>query len=62
MDKRRLMVYSILICPECELRMTVPRKKCQLREYHHIKDMYCIKCRTEQKFVEHRDNELMMAV
>ncbi|MBQ3462691.1 MAG: hypothetical protein IJH36_06180 [Clostridia bacterium] len=62
MDKRRQVVYTICVCPECALRMTVPRKKNQLREYHHIKDMYCVRCRLVQKFVEHRDTEFMMAV
>ena len=62
MDKRRQMIYSVLICPECKLQMTVPRKRCQKRERHHIKDMYCVRCRLVQKFVEHKDTELMMAV
>ena len=62
MDKRRQMVYAILICPECELRMTVPRKKCKQKEYHHVKSMYCAMCRMEQQFVEHKEYELMMAI
>lgn len=46
---------SDLVCTECGEVMKIPRK--EIRETHHIKDMYCYRCKKETKFIEVRDVE-----
>lgn len=46
------MVGSTFYCPECGLKMTIPRKRAKLRENNHIKHMYCINCDKAQGFIE----------
>lgn len=45
-------VYSSFICPECGLRMTIPRRRSRKRAEGHIKTMYCAKCNEVRDFVE----------
>ena len=45
MRKRSKRFYSTLICKECGLRMTIPRKACSRRKEGHIKTMYCAICK-----------------
>ena len=41
-----------LICSDCGNMMTISRKTCKSRGKFHIKDMYCVKCDKETKFIE----------
>lgn len=50
--KRQQMVGSTFYCPECGLKMTLPRKRARLPENNHIKHMYCFNCDKEQGFIE----------
>lgn len=51
---------SDMYCPECGLRMTVPRKKGGQRERNHRKKMYCICCKCEQNFIEVREKDFVL--
>ena len=52
MRKKSKRFYSTLICKECGLRMTIPRKACSKRKEGHIKTMYCGICKKKTDFVE----------
>lgn len=49
-DKKRKVTIEYYICPGCELRFPIPRRR--RREEGHIKDLWCPNCKTEQKFVK----------
>lgn len=53
-DRVRKRAYSIstLECPECGLKMYVPRPKNKKRANGHIKDIYCVRCGKKTKYVE----------
>jgi hypothetical protein len=48
----RFIVISTLVCGDCGSKFPIPRKANQLREYGHIKDLWCYKCKRVAKFVE----------
>ena len=45
--RRRWMVTSTFVCPECDTEIPLPREHCTQREKGHIKDLYCPKCKKE---------------
>lgn len=51
-------VYSTLICNECGLRMTIPRRNSRKRKEGHIKTMYCPKCDRSTDFTENNTRTL----
>lgn len=51
--RRRWMVTSTFVCPECDTEIPLPREHCTQREKGHIKDLYCPKCKKKQKFKEY---------
>ena len=55
MSRKAEFVVSYLVCPECEGRVTVPRKKKRLRERDHVKTMWCPFCKKMRDFVEKGD-------
>lgn len=50
--------YSTLICPECGLRMTIPRRGSSKRSEGHIKTMYCGICKETRDFIENNSVSL----
>nr|DAW56167.1 MAG TPA: 30S ribosomal protein S3 [Caudoviricetes sp.] len=50
--------YSSLICKECGLRMTIPRRRNQIRPEGHIKTMYCGMCGKITDFVENNNRSM----
>ena len=48
----RFIVISTLVCRDCGAKFPIPRKANQLREYGHIKDLWCYKCKSVTKFIE----------
>lgn len=44
-NKRKPMVMSLFVCPECGLEMPLPRIHGSQREKGHIKDLYCPICK-----------------
>lgn len=52
MRKRRYMVTSNFVCPECGMIMPLPRNHGNRRESGHIKDLYCPRCKETRKFTE----------
>ena len=51
---------SILVCPDCAIRLTVPRCKGKQREKGHIKDEWCPRCKEVRKFVEVRECDFVL--
>lgn len=51
---------SDMYCPECGLRMTVPRKKGGQREKGHLKRIFCIKCQDYKNFIEVREKDFCL--
>lgn len=52
-NKRKPMVMSLFVCPECGLEMPLPRIHGSQREKGHIKDLYCPICKDTMKFMEY---------
>ena len=52
MRKRRNMINSDFICPECGTVIPLPRIHGRRREKNHIKDLYCPRCKEVRKFKE----------
>lgn len=50
--------YSTLICPECGVRMTIPRRGSSKRPEGHIKTMYCGICKETRDFIENNSVSL----
>ena len=55
---RRNTELSDLICSQCGSIMSIPRYKNGKRERFHVKDMYCINCNKETKFIEIGDIDI----
>jgi len=60
MSNRRNFTISEVYCKECGAMTTVPRGKSKQREKGHIKDLWCIQCRSITKHTERRamDHEI----
>ena len=54
MTNRRNFTISEVYCSDCGSMTTVPRKKNKQREKGHVKDLWCIRCKTTTKHVEKR--------
>ena len=46
------MFESKLVCKKCGAVMWIPRRIGYKREKHHIKDLWCFKCKAIEKFEE----------
>lgn len=53
------MQYTIstFTCPECGMRIPLPRFKSYKRKRGHIKDLYCPKCNKVQKTTEQKEED-----
>lgn len=48
----RNSIISELLCITCGQKMFIPRTGNQGRKAGHIKDMWCLACKEERKFIE----------
>ena len=55
--RNRNLVFSNFVCQECGNQIRLPRSRGKQREVGHIKDIYCIGCKTETKHDEIRYND-----
>ena len=56
-NKRKPMMMSLFVCPECGLEMFLPGIHGSQRGKGHIKDIYCFKCKDVKKFKEYKYKE-----
>lgn len=56
---RRNFSISTFICPECNTKFPIPRKKSNQREKGHIKDIWCPFCKDTRKMLEYKENEFI---
>lgn len=54
MSSRRNFTISDVYCSQCGMKTTVPRKKNKQREKGHVKDVWCVHCKTITKHIEKR--------
>lgn len=52
--KRQPIVLRNFKCPCCAEIVSAPKKKSRQTSEGHIKDMWCWKCKSEQKFIQIR--------
>lgn len=55
MSEKHSSTLSMCVCTHCGAKMFVPRSAGRERGRHHIKDIYCWRCKTVQKFVEYQE-------
>ena len=58
MRKQRFMDLSMFICPTCGKTFPIMRNHGQHRASHHIKDLWCPYCKSDQKFTEVKRGEM----
>lgn len=46
---------STFYCLRCGNKVPLPRKKGKIREKHHLKQIYCIKCKEDINHLEVRE-------
>lgn len=57
--KKHKMILSDLICSDCGISITIPRRLSIQREKYHIKDLYCVKCNKVTKYIEVRNLDIL---
>ena len=60
-NKRKPMMMSLFVCPECGLEMFLPGIHGSQREKGHIKDIYCFKCKDVKESYRNLDGDIIGA-